>query len=108
MALSSPIHGIVPQIPNIDTCTCTCMSHLYLSSNPYPNPVIRKPVTGTCTQGYTDQISGLSNDFPELSVGLCVPAGFFYLSVDCKARCTNYHIQYGYYKVFSNNCNRDL
>jgi hypothetical protein len=40
------------------------------------------------------------------SAYLPLPAGFSHLSVDCVVKCAkNYHIRFGNYKVFTNNCN---
>uniref|UniRef100_A0A8W8IJN2 PPPDE domain-containing protein n=1 Tax=Magallana gigas TaxID=29159 RepID=A0A8W8IJN2_MAGGI len=96
MALSPPLNGRkrrALQVPEID------MSHSYLS---YENVLLEFGLNGTRIeyQGYPM----FSESCP--SAYLPVPAGFSYLSVDCIVKCAkNYHIQFGNYKIFSNNCN---
>lgn len=65
MALNSPIHGRRRK-------SSSSFEYRYMYMHVSFVFVFIKPVTCTCTEGYTDQILGLSNVFSELFVGLFV------------------------------------
>lgn len=96
MALSSPINRRkrrALQVPEID------ISHSYLS---YEKVLLEFGLNGTRIESLGYPM--FSESCP--SAFFPVPTGFSFLSVDCIVRCAkNYHIQFGNYKVFSNNCN---
>lgn len=96
MALSSSINRRkrrALQVPEID------MSHSYLS---YEKVLLEFGLNGTRIESLGYPM--FSESCP--SAFFPVPTGFSFLSVDCIVRCAkNYHIQFGNYKVFSNNCN---
>lgn len=75
------------------------MSHSYLY---YDGVLLEFGVNGTRIE--PEGLPMFSQSCP--SAYLPLPAGFSYLSVDCVVKCAmNYHLRFGNYKLFTNNCN---
>nr|XP_022343503.1 uncharacterized protein LOC111136719 [Crassostrea virginica] len=75
------------------------MSHSYLS---YDGVLMEFGLNGTRIEPYGRPM--FSQNCP--SSFLPTPAGFSTLPTDCVIRCAkNYHVRFGNYKPFSNNCN---